>query len=1330
MLKVIICIGWMVFFFPLSLGYAETEQSLPDGIDATWWSKASQGIMESEYEIRWQDKYHEFQSSNRIQNLRFNYYLDGFKVEPRIDQEKWSVDIRLNEFGRQNEMKCFIGENIKVEKRKGYVKGNGVDIEYNHSEEGMREDFIVHNRLKGDGELILEFYVRLTNVEMVIQEDCIGFTMDVAGGSEVFRYSDLRVYDNDGSDLKGYFISTGKNRFAIIVDDRDAKYPIRIDPLSSTPDWMGEANQAEAVFGISVGTAGDVNGDGYSDVIVGALLYDNGQTDEGAAFVYHGSASGLSITPDWTGEVNQADAFFGGSVATAGDVNGDGYSDVIVGASHFYNGQTNEGCAFVYHGSASGLSITPDWTGEVNQADAFFGGSVATAGDVNGDGYSDVIIGATHYWNSQNIEGAAFVFYGSASGLSTTPDWIGEGDRPGNYGGSVGTAGDVNSDGFSDVIVGAFTYNNGLTYEGAAFVYHGSASGLSSTPDWMDEGNQVIAFFGYSVSTAGDVNGDGYSDVIVGVYNWTNGLLYEGAAFVYYGSVSGLSSTPDWIAEGNQADAHLGCSVSMAGDVNGDGYSDVLVGASYYDSGQTDEGCAFVYYGSASGLSSTPDWTGQADQAEASFGISIGAAGDVNGDGLSDVIVGAYYYDNGQTDEGAAFVYYGSASGLSSAPDWTAEGNLGLQYFGISVGTAGDVNGDGYSDIIVGANRYNSFEGAVFAFYGSASGLSTTPDWMGQGNQGQNPASFGSSIGTAGDVNGDGYSDIIVGAPNYSNGHYNEGAVFVFYGSASGLSSTPDWAEESNSAFIHFGGSVATAGDVNGDGYSDVIIGAFRYENYQFEEGAAFVYHGSASGLSSTPDWMNEGNQNYAEYGISVGTAGDINGDGYSDVIVGAWFYDNGQANEGAAFAYHGSASGLSSTADWIGEGEQASALLGGSVATAGDVNGDGYSDVIVGVSSYTRDQANEGAAFVFYGSVSGLSSTPDWIGEGNQASSSFGGCVGTAGDVNGDGYSDVIIGARLYDSGQSDAGAAFVYYSSASGLSSTPDWTAEFDQANAWFGYSVGTAGDVNGDGYSDIIAGSPLYDSSGMVDRGTSVVYHGNENRSVIIHQQQLRSDFTAHIVPALFTNSNNSFGLRFWGRSYCGRVLAKAQIEVKQLGIPFNSSGFIETEWLDLDTIGMQIEQVINSGLVPNSLYKWRARMKYHPKYGLSIHSRWYYIQSNGMTECDLRVGIESGVKNNIHSVIPPDAMRLGVEYMPGGIRFRFSIPDVQFNNNLVIYDLLGAKIDKIPIPMHVAGKRQLEWFGRDKSGNIISSGVYFARIVSGQSVSNSVKFVLVK
>jgi hypothetical protein len=424
---------------------------------------------------------------------------------------------------------------------------------------------------------------------------------------------------------------------------------------------------------------------------------------------------------------------------------------------------------------------------------------------------------------------------------------------------------------------------------------------------WTAEGNQATASFGSSVSTAGDVNGDGYSDVIVGASRYDNGQREEGRAFVYHGSAEGLSKTPNWTAESDQANAYFGYSVASAGDVNGDGYSDVIVGALEYDHGQADEGRALVYYGSASGLSTTPSWKADGDQAIAWFGFSVGTAGDVNGDGYSDVVVGAVYYENGQIDEGRAFVYYGSSGGLSRNPDWTAESNQAYAEFGASVGTAGDVNGDGYSDVIVGADGYEDgqfAEGAAFVYDGSPSGLSSIPSWTAQSNN--DSALFGGSVGTAGDVNDDGYSDVIVGAAYFDNGEIAEGAAFVYHGSAVGLSGIPNWTAEGNQVPANFGSSAGTVGDMNRDGYADVIVGALRYTNGQTYEGRAFIYQGSASGLSTTANWTRESNQVGAELGGSVGTAGDVNADGYADVIVGAHLMDHGQVNEGAAFVYRG----------------------------------------------------------------------------------------------------------------------------------------------------------------------------------------------------------------------------------------------------------------------------------------------------------------------------------------------------------------------------------------------------------------------------------------
>jgi hypothetical protein len=220
----------------------------------------------------------------------------------------------------------------------------------------------------------------------------------------------------------------------------------------------------------------------------------------------------------------------------------------------------------------------------------------------------------------------------------------------------------------------------------------------------------------------------------------------------------------------------------------------------------------------------------------------------------------------------------------------------------------------------------------------------------------------------------------------------------------------------------------------------------------------------------------------------------------------------------------------------------------------------------------------------------------------------------------------------------------------------------------------------------------------------------------------------DYSLPIVPPLFTHSHTSFGARFLGRSDYGRVLAKAQFEVKPLGTPFDGSGLIETGWIDIDTTFVQISQTID-GLTTGFLYKWRARIKYHPKYGAPIHSRWYYIQSNGLTECDFRAGIVIGVNEFLSDISYP-GLRLSVMYVSGGMRFRCIVPAGLGDGNLIIFNLLGAEIDRAELPLHNAGDHYLEWQGQDRNGTILPSGVYFARVVTAEEVSNTVKFIFIR
>jgi hypothetical protein len=1245
----------------------ETLQGIPGATDG-WWTAVQEEIRQSVYQITWQEHIYlvdllapseaegagAYQAPNRAHNLRTYFTPSGVLLIPRVFEgatPPWEWGLTLTGYGYTGDVQSVPAATLQVdENRIEYRRGDpsagsgqALTEWYVNDERGLEQGFTLptapQSKIRNpQSEIVLDLALS-GNLTAALVDD--GQTIEFssapspssgqAGGVRVLRYGKLVVYDAAGRQLPARLSLSrggedrGEGGIRITFDATGALYPITIDPLATSPNWTAESDQVGANFGWSVGTAGDVNGDGYSDVIVGAPLYDGGHDNEGQAYVYHGSPTGLTTSPNWTAESDQAGANFGYSVGTAGDVNGDGYSDVIVGAPYYDSDETDEGLTYVYHGSATGLSTTADWTAESDQIGASFGYSVGTAGDVNGDGYSDVIVGAPYYDNDQTDEGWAYVYQGSATGLAASVAWTAESDQAGaSFGWSVGTAGDVNGDGYSDVIVGAPLYNGGHDNEGRAYFYHGSSTGLATSHNWTAESDQAGANFGYSVGTAGDVNGDGYSDVIVSAPLYDSDETDEGRAYVYHGSTTGLSTVVDWTVESDQADANFGWSVRTVGDVNGDGYSDVIVGAPYYGNGQNEEGRAYVYHGSAMGLSSTADWTVESDLADIRFGYSVGTAGDVNGDGYSDVIVGAPYYTNDQTAEGRAYVYHSSAAGLSSTVDWTAESNQDGALFGYSVAMAGDVNGDGYSDVIVGARYYDSGEmdeGQAYVYHGSATGLSTTADWT--AGSGQAFAYFGTLVGTAGDVNGDGYSDVIVGAPKYDNGHDNEGRTYVYHGSATGLSTTVDWTVESDQDNARFGYSVGTAGDVNGDGYSDVIVGAYNYDNPQFNEGRVYVYHGSVAGLSTTANWTAESDQTSAYFGYSVGTAGDVNGDGYSDVIVGAPNYDNGETNEGRTYVYHGSAEGLSITDPWIAESDQVDAYFGYSVGTAGNVNGDGYSDVIVGAYRYYNGQTDEGRAYVYHGSAAGLSTTAAWTAESDQAYANFGYSVGTAGDVNGDDYSDVIVGAVYYDDPQMDEGQAYVYHGSAAGLSTTAAWTAESDQGGASFGYSVGTAGDVNGDGYSDVVVGAPDYDNDPS-NEGRAFVYFGNGGDGLHLLPRQMRSDGSAPIAHLGKSDSHTAFQLSLIGRMPLGREDVRLQWQVAPLGTPITATtGVISgtSGWTDVLTTGVEISQTIT--VTQKMPYHWRVRLLYRPGNALGQPAgRWVHIPWAGWNETDLR------------------------------------------------------------------------------------------------------------
>ena len=401
---------------------------------------------------------------------------------------------------------------------------------------------------------------------------------------------------------------------------------------------------------------------------------------------------------------------------------------------------------------------------------------------------------------------------------------------------------------------------------------------LSATPDWSAQGDNPNADFGWSVGGQGDVNGDGYDDVVVGAQGF-DGL---GAVYVYLGGPTGLSTTPAWSTLGPGSNSSFGRKVAILGDVNGDGYDDVLVGAPGYPTEVYPRGTVFLYLGSSSGLGATPAWTVTAEDPLAFLGGGdLGGAGDVNSDGYNDLFVSFLISQNGT---GKGYVYLGSSTGPEPIPGWTVGGDSSFR--NLHVGAAGDVNGDGYDDMIVITRQY----GPIGLYFGSPAGLTTTPaqTWFGSGEE----------LG-AGDVNGDGYGDVAI---------VTEGAVKVHLGSPSGLNTTAAWSYTPSQSLEV---SVDLSGDVNGDGYDDVLVGEPRFDHEFTDEGQTLLFLGSPAGPGSVLRWSAEGDNpgglgTGALFGIDVAFTGDVYGDGTEGVLVGARSYTDPEAREGAAFLFRG----------------------------------------------------------------------------------------------------------------------------------------------------------------------------------------------------------------------------------------------------------------------------------------------------------------------------------------------------------------------------------------------------------------------------------------
>ncbi|MFO1143340.1 MAG: integrin alpha [Amaricoccus sp.] len=906
--------------------------------------------------------------------------------------------------------------------------------------------------------------------------------------------------------------------------------------------------------GWSVAGAGDINGDGINDLVIGAPSSCIGLTDK--TYVLFGTSAGFNSTVDLpaltgdTGFVIEGD-YIGHSVDGAFDVNGDGIDDLIIGAQRA-NGFA--GASYVVFGSSAGFGATLELSsldgsnGFRLDGSYYSGKSVAGAGDINGDGIDDLIVGAPQAGRDDAYEvGKSYVVFGSAAGFRSSLDLsrldgmngfslLGVEQFEGS-GWSVDGIGDFNGDGIDDLVIGS----GHLVGPSRAYVVFGSTEGFGASVDLgtLDgaDGFRIDGGGSWSVAGAGDVNGDGLDDLVIGDF-W-------GSSYLVFGSPTSIGESLDLSTlDGTNGFriAGAGYSVAGAGDVNGDGFDDIIVGApGYGEYPGSSVGESYVVFGSSGGFAAEIDLSTISGRSGFRLtgidsydytGHSVAGAGDVNGDGIDDLIVGA---PGEWFDAGKSYLLFGSVKlgGPNDPPsaakdvlhvdavdiiDLTADNGAGFdrdpdfddlvitEIDGTPVALGDTVDlASGLRVTLVGRTEVRlDAPGATFGtsitdcfIYGISDGhggsdtgsvsvefrQKAIPLDMLDGTDGSRINGVdhydysGDSVAGAGDINGDGFDDVLIGSPNWYYYSNESGISYVVFGSASEPGQELQLAEldGTNGFRVNgprwFGDAVAGVGDINADGFDDLAIvspgavGAVLFGSAEFAATLDLAALDGTNGFSfarSGPpviDWSS----------ASAAGAGDVNGDGLDDLLVAA-------TGAHQAFVVFGSTGRFEPSIDLAAldgkngfriDGINASPDTSSSVAGAGDVNGDGIDDLIIGVASAAT-------SYVLFGTPGPHPAAVDLA--ALDASEGFridgaGTAVAGAGDVNGDHIDDLIVGGA-------GGSASYVVFGARTGFGADID-VVSLTGANGFRidggGTSVAGAGDFNGDGLKDLIVGAP---------------------------------------------------------------------------------------------------------------------------------------------------------------------------------------------------------------------------------------------------------------
>ncbi len=933
-------------------------------------------------------------------------------------------------------------------------------------------------------------------------------------------------------------------------------------------------------FGYAVANAGDCDGDGRDDVAVGSPFDDTAAVDQGRVRCYSGATGALL----WTAVGDAAGDQLGQSIATVGDVNGDGRSDLVVGAPYADPNGANSGRVKILSGANGSTLLTLNGVAAGDR----FGWSVAYGG-APFLGTKRIVVGAPFRDTGGADAGSAYVYTVTGTLLKEfTGAQAGE-----HRGWSVAGALDVNGDLSPDVIVGAPDSDVIAADNGRVYVF----SGASPYPQLYERLGAVGGDrFGFSVAALANIDNDGFGDFVVGSPGASSG---NGRVTVHSGGNAGAQLTSKSGVPGQS----LGWSVASLGDVNLDGRTDWIVGAPD-DPAAGAVGRALVYSGLTHALLTTLSGTNPNGR----FGAAVGGGGDVNGDGRPDPIVGSPDAAILGPEQGNVRVFSGNGFGQLLGIDGPTNGDR----LGGALCSIGDVNGDGRADFLVGSPQadhtfYVLLQPVTHENAGSVrciSGIDGSTLWTiwgdGEGDE------LGASVASLGyDFNVDGVDDFVVGAPQRLTASPAGGYARV----CTGLNGATLGTVVEATASSEFGAAVANAGDVTGDGRPEALVGSPGFSGGRGR--IAVMLGGLFVEVSIGP--LSIGQQAGERFGSSVAALGDVNGDAKSDLLVGAPSNDAVGVDAGRAYAIStGGAGSLLFTLSGTNAGD----LFGSSVCSLGDFTGDDVTDVLA-VGAPGADYAPLGLTNC--GSVRSffvVSLSDYWVVFGQGSHDLLGSTIANVGDYSNDGFDDLIAGAPENFFFSLGTGYAQVV----SGWYGVVSYTFPGSTLGEGFGLAVAAGGDVDANGTLDALVGSPFASPSGPSSgrakaislQPAGVIYYGTGSAGCA-GDQRLRNSMAPRIGTYWFT-----WGVNNAPPSSLGLLLASDSPDFVGsdpfgIGVPLLVDLIFATEVYGLDInstvegFGIAVTPIANNPILVGKHYYGQTLWAWGscplPPYGLS-------------------------------------------------------------------------------------------------------------------------------